>query len=330
MLGVTVASSTAKAGLAAAKSSSKGSPTVAPAPKNTKKEKQTTRGISASNGTSKQTGAMVTSKATPNPTNTATPPGMTSDLGAFGIDAYRDGGLKDAGNDPLLQKYTLSDYEYDEDAAEMWLIRNDTNTEIISSYSRFFLQAVQESTAEKYQIVETFTHFYSFFYGTHPSIYRYSGVLIDDPNFRWAHDFRFMYDNFFKGTQASELNAVVTMYYSGKRVSGLLVGMSTSQQAMDPKVVQFSMDLLVLEYETHKFSPDIAALLNKKQRELLDLKAQIQRELSLINQNIPTEQRLAAGQVFSGKKGGSRVKSKGTQEKTTSVEARQVLGAGKK
>lgn len=281
---------------------------AAPKSKPSKKDKQTIRGVSAADGTSKTAGTVETAKATPNKANSATPPLLAADTGAFGVDAYRNGNFsRNTGGDSLINKHVLSDYERGEEAAQMWLKARSTGDALVSSYSRFFLQAVSESESEKYQVVETFTRFYSFFYGKRPSVYRYAGVLLDDQNFRWANDFRFMYDNFFRGTQAAELDATVTLQYSGRAVNGLVLSLSTSQQAMDPKVVQFSMDVLVLDYYNQQFSVDIAELLQRKQAELLQLKEKIQRELSLINKNIPTEQRLAAGQVFAGKKGASSV-----------------------
>jgi hypothetical protein len=305
--------SSSQAKVNSAASAQRGSKDKAPSGKLSKKDKQSVRGISSADGKSKSDSNLVQTKATPNKANSAATPKMISDNGAFGVDAYRNGGFRgESGTgDPLIEKYVLSDYESNEEAAQLWLTARGTGDAIVTAYSRFFLQAVQESESEKYQVVETFTHFYSFFYGKRPSVYRYSGVLIDDENFRWANDFRFMYDNFFRGTQAAELDATVTVRYAGRGVNGLVLSLSASQQAMDPKIVQFSMDVLVLDYYNTKFSADIASLLKSKRAELLALKEKIQRELSMINKDIPTEQRLAAGQVFAGKKPASGVKGKG-------------------
>lgn len=289
-----------------AQANSRSNPTVAPLPRNDKPTKTDIRALSNTDGISRAVNTLNADRIRLSPTSPATPPSVQSDKGAFGIDAYRDGGFEGP-DDSMVQKYSVSDYESDEEAATIWLVGNDDN-DIISAYGRFILQAVNESEAEKYQVVETFTDFYAFFYGKRPSIYRYAGILLDDPNFRWVNEFRFMYDNFFRGTAATELDATCRIQYSGRAVGGMVLGLSLNQQALDPKVVNFTIDVLVLDYTNDVFSADIAQLLVTKQNEVVALKAQIQRELASINKNIPTEQRLSAGQVFAGKKPASSAK----------------------
>src|ERR1019366_7308331 len=83
-------------------------------------------------------------------------------------------------------------------------LNNKTETKIVNAYSRFFLQGVTEAEQEKYQLVETFTGFYAFFYGKRPPIYRYTGTLLADPIYRWNNDMKFMYENYFRGSRATE------------------------------------------------------------------------------------------------------------------------------
>ena len=147
-------------------------------------------------------------------------------------------------------------------------LQTDDPQNVVSAYSRFFLQAVSEVEQEKYQVVETFTGYYAFFYGKRPPIYRYAGTLLCDPNYRWNNDFKFFYENYFRGTRATELNAELIMYTDGRLVTGFPLSLSMSQEAMNDKGIPFSMDLLVVDHTPLNFSLDIADLIAQQQADL--------------------------------------------------------------
>lgn len=256
------------------------------------------RGIN-SDSKKKEPKQLISSVASPLQQQLSSPPGRTPDEGAFGIDAFRDGGGPETASDSLAQSRVLTEQYFDEDAATLWLSSGETD--LVSAYGRFFMQSIVEQDTEKYQVVETFTDFYVFFYGRRPPIYRYSGLLINDPNYRWVEDMKFMYDNYFRGSAASELGATTMVQYEGRQVFGQVLGFSIQQDAVNHKAVPFSLDVLVLDYQAIKFSDDISELLNTKTAELAQLRAQIQAELSLINQNQNTGAKLRAGKIFNGK-----------------------------
>lgn len=137
----------------------------------------------------------------------------------------------------------------------------------INAYTRFFLQSVVEAEQEKYQVVETFTGYYSFFFGKRPPIYRYSGTLLSDPNYRWNNDFKFVYENYFRGTSAVEFAAEVIMAYNGRVITGFPLSLTMQQDALSDKGMPFSMDLLVVSHDVI-LSQDVSALLKAKQLEL--------------------------------------------------------------
>jgi hypothetical protein len=195
-------------------------------------------------------------------------------------DTYRNGDITST-NPELFNPRTLASND-GEQVASMTLAQPVQSSQItpgtvnvtsyqgvtfINAYTRFFLQAVTEAEQEKYQIVETFTGFYSFFFGKRPPIYRYSGVLLSDPNYRWNNDFKFVYENFFRGTSAVEFAAEVIMAYNGRVITGFPLSLTMSQEAANDKGMPFSMDLLVVSHDVI-LSQDVAAVLAAKQLEL--------------------------------------------------------------
>ena len=164
-----------------------------------------------------------------------------------------------------------------ETIASMSLTTQGTNgVDIITGYSRFFLQSVSEAEQEKYQVVETFTGYYAFFYGKRPPIYRYSGTFLSDPNYRWNNDFKFMYENFFRGTSAVELLAEMIISYDGRTVIGFPLSLTMNQEASLSKGVPFTIDLLVVDHQvSDNLSLDVNTMLQQLQNTLAATKAKI-------------------------------------------------------
>jgi hypothetical protein len=166
-----------------------------------------------------------------------------------------------------------------------------TDKNIIDMYSRFFLQRVAEQQTEKYQIVETFTAFYSFFYGKRPTIYNFSGMLMNDRHHKWSNDMMFFYDNYFRGTRAAELGAQAVVYYDGRLVTGFILGMNMQQVADLDKGVAFSLDMLVISHVPVHYSKDIASVIESKTKELASAKAKLEQDLAAMNKNVPSLKR---------------------------------------
>lgn len=196
------------------------------------------------------------------------------DPATFDSDGYRRG-VSGGDSSELVNPRTLSINEGDEEQIASLTLRttDSKQTEIISTYTRFFLQSAVEAEQEKYQLIETFTSFYVFFYGKRPPIYRYAGTLISDPIYRWNNDFKFVYENYFRGTRATEFNSEVILQYDGRIITGFPLNLTMQQDAMNDKGIPFAMDLLVVSHTPIKFSTDIAALIDIKKRELEDMRA---------------------------------------------------------
>jgi hypothetical protein len=199
---------------------------------------------------------------------------------AFNIDSYRNGD-KSSSDPEQYNPLTLASWDTEKIASLSLRAYSSTSgstnysgntTDIISMYSRFILQGVSEAEQEKYQVVETFTSYYIFFFGKRPPIYRYSGTLLSDPNYRWNNDFKYVYENFFRGTSATEFSAEVIMSYDGRVITGFPVSLVMNQEAANDKGMPFTMDLLVVSHTPMAFSRDIASLLSQAQAQLAALK----------------------------------------------------------
>lgn len=180
---------------------------------------------------------------------------------------------------------------------------------VINSYSRFFLESVVEQQTEKYQVVETFTSFYVFFYGKRPSFYRYSGTLLNDPTHKWINDMMFFYENFFRGTRTAEIGAQAVMSYDGRVVTGFIVGMTMQQAAANDKGMPFSIDFLVVDHFPVNFSADISTLIQNKTAQLQAQAAAIQAQIADLNKNVNTEKAQIAAEFRNGKRMGNSVQS---------------------
>ena len=235
-----------------------------------------TRAVAANDGVTKQTD-LVTTTTQVQPITAAqvnTTPADAPDADSFSVDEWRDGDSN--GN---FYTFDLNGDPGDDALASMSLVipatslNGKTQTDIVSSYSRFFLQGVSEAEQEKYQVVETFTGYYAFFYGKRPPIYRYSGLLLTDQVYRWNNDFKFVYENYFRGTSAVEFGAEVIIVYDGRQITGFPLGLTMQQDAINDKGIPFSMDVLVVSHNTLKFSDDIAAFLQAKSQQLAAIRA---------------------------------------------------------
>lgn len=236
--------------------------------------KVATRGVEPDSTVKDETIPTVQTTAQPiagQPTNTPT---TEPDPDAFAVDTYRFGnpvGTDSETTNPLA----LSDDDYNPIQSSTSTISvtaadPSDGTQFISAYSRFFLQSALEAEQEKYQVVETFTGYYAFFFGKRPPIYRYTGLLISDQNYRWNNDFKFMYENYFRGTSVTELNAQVILNYDSRIITGFPLSLTMQQESSNPKGIPFSMDVLVVSHQPVNYSADVNGLIAQKRQELAE------------------------------------------------------------
>lgn len=278
--------------------------------------KERVRGISsnsknrtAANGTKMQVTEIV-----PSPAQVANTPSDTVSVDP-GSDAYRFGGGDSSGTDPLINPRVLGEAE-DQIAtislsSDTQLSEESAGGDVVSAYSRFFLQSVNEAQVEKFQIVETFTAFYTFFYGKRPPVYNFRGTLLNDENHKWTNDLMFFYENFFRGTRSTELSTQAVVSYDGRLVSGFILNLNIQQSADIHKGASFSMDVLITEHQQVKFSADIDSLIASARAELENLAQKIQQQISTVKKSIPTGKTLTTLQTIQGKTPFSNPRSAG-------------------
>lgn len=235
-------------------------------------------------------------------TSVAQPPGTTDlptnsrpdSMESLDRDRYRYS--DDPGNRPSRQLG-----EPDEDTPASLAITGYDGTEIIEGYSSFFLQSVSEAEQEKYQVVETFTAYYVFFYGKRPPIYRYSGMLLNDPDNNWMNTFRFLYENYFRGTASSDLGAQAVLTYDKRAVSGFLLGLNIQQEASSDKGVPFSFDMLVISHDLVGFSTDFDQFIQTQQERLAELRSRASADIASLNKGQDTLQSIFKNSVLTGR-----------------------------
>jgi hypothetical protein len=253
----------------------------------------------ATNEASGKSVTMKTVRVTPVQTQPTAPPTIGLSAGSLNeIDAYRNGSARNGDLETLWPR-TLGEREVDQ-PSYMTLSAVEDGEELIAAYSRFFLQSVSEVEQEKYQVVETFTGYYAFFYGKRPPIYRYSGILLSDQNFAWNNDFKFVYENYFRGTKATEYSAQVLMVCDNRVISGYPLSLSMQQDAMVEKGMPFSMDLLVVDHVPTSFSSDVSALLEAQKQALNERQAQILAAAKAGEKSASTESTLRAKNSING------------------------------
>jgi hypothetical protein len=191
-----------------------------------------------------------------------TPPPSLIAPDTFLADWYREGNTAEsttAGTSTLPRM--VDDFE--DEIAQIYIYGPSTkngNTsvdrQIVPPFSKFILESIQESHAERSQIVETFGDFYVFLFGERPPIYNFSGTLINTASVNWVADFKYYYDNYLRGTKCVESGARLVITYGGRQVEGFMLGMSTATEASLERGVKMSFQLVVTRKSFIAFSAD--------------------------------------------------------------------------
>jgi hypothetical protein len=193
-------------------------------------------------------------------------------------------------------------------------VRAQNGTDIVSGFSNFFLQSVVESEQEKYQVVETFTAFYAFFYGKRPPMYTFSGILLNDPKQNWANTFKYMYENYFRGTASANLNSEAVITYDKKTITGYLLNLNMQQEAMSHKGIPFSFTVLVIKHDLIGYSSDFDAFIRQEQEKLIKLRQDADDAIKVLNSNPDGLSMLFKNQALKSKKPAVRAKKKGAED----------------
>lgn len=115
-------------------------------------------------------------------------------------------------------------------------------------YSNFLLQNIQESRAEKSQIVETFGPTYIFFFGERPSVYNISGILLNSADFNWKAEFWENYDKYLRGTACVDNATRVYLSYDDIVLQGYILSANVDNDAEKPELCSFSFQIIISNY----------------------------------------------------------------------------------
>lgn len=194
------------------------------------------------------------------------------DWSSEGADFYRHGELN---VDRTVHSYprTIEPFE-DEGEASIRVygtpVGETEARDLIPTYTKFILDSVQESSTERSQIVETFGDFYVFMFGKRPSIYNFSGTLINSKNASWVTDFMYMYDRYLRGSQCVASNAVAIITYGGRQVEGLILNTANQTAASTEPGVPFQFSVVVFERKYYNFSRDMGISMNDNEEWQID------------------------------------------------------------
>lgn len=139
--------------------------------------------------------------------------------------------------------------------------KEKTDKDLIPPFTKFILEGVREQHVERSQIIETFGDFYAFFFGERPSMFSYSGQLINAKNANWVQDFMFYYEHYLRGTRCVESNARIVLTYGGRQVEGFIMNVSHQTMAATEHGVPFSFEVLIIDRKILGVSNDFGLVL---------------------------------------------------------------------
>tara|TARA_B100001123_G_scaffold437421_1_gene569587 strand:- start:2066 stop:2962 length:897 start_codon:yes stop_codon:yes gene_type:complete len=128
------------------------------------------------------------------------------------------------------------------------LLDQGSDTGKTKQWSNFLVQNVQERRMEKAQVVQTFGDSHYFFFGEEPLFLMVSGLLTMAEDYNWANEFRFNYENYFRGSRCAENNARVHLAYDTMILQGFIVSMAMDYNAESPVLVPMSFNMAVTNF----------------------------------------------------------------------------------
>lgn len=114
--------------------------------------------------------------------------------------------------------------------------------------SNFIIQQINETRAEKQQIIETFGEDYVYFFGEQPRFLDVRGILLNTSDFNWKSEFWTNYEQFLRGTRLVEQNARVYFYFDDIVVEGYILSASAPYSSDNPHMLPFSFQMYITNY----------------------------------------------------------------------------------
>jgi hypothetical protein len=112
------------------------------------------------------------------------------------------------------------------------------------------LQSVNESRAEKAQVVQTFDNAYIFFYGEQPRTLTISGILLNTEDFAWRYEWWENYNRYFRGTALVRAGHRLRLRWDDITVEGYVLTSSCSEQSEAPYHINLQFQLFLTSYSS--------------------------------------------------------------------------------
>lgn len=164
-----------------------------------------------------------------------------TDKHPFGLDNKHDG-------PPASIKLVLDKLHEDKltpSAKALWKQLQESNVTYIDC---FFLERMQVSSDERYQIAQSITDEYKiYFSGKRPSVAAIQGRLLDTNNQQWYYDFEYFYENFLRGSKAVENRVRAFLTVADRIYEILLLKFGVNSDSVFDNIKQFSIDAIILQ-----------------------------------------------------------------------------------
>ena len=124
----------------------------------------------------------------------------------------------------------------------------DANEPIDDYWTDWLLQTVQESRAEKTQIVETFGEPVFYAFGERPRVLQFQGILVNTADFNWRAEFWENWDRYFRATKLIENGWRLFLGFDDILVGGYPLNANAIQSTTQPNMVQFTFTMYVTNF----------------------------------------------------------------------------------
>ena len=112
----------------------------------------------------------------------------------------------------------------------------------------FILQSVRAVHEEKSFVFQALNgDATTFFFGNKPSIYSFTGQLIDTYNQQWFNDFEFFYTNYLRGSASLANKTRVFMVYKDQVIEGFMLNAQMSGESNNNDATSFSFDFILVQ-----------------------------------------------------------------------------------
>jgi len=113
-------------------------------------------------------------------------------------------------------------------------------------YIGFFINQVTETHQEKSQVVNlNGDNYAAYFTGRSPTVYTFSGSLLNTRQDPWRDMFTELYEKVLRGSKSAQHRHLVQVAYDSKVVTGIITDMTQTLQASNELYAPFSFNMLV-------------------------------------------------------------------------------------